>query len=71
MNGIVLALIRARHEQHLSQADVAARMGCVVGAVGNRETGTRAVRLDVAEAWAAALGYRLVLVPLEGEEGAA
>ncbi|MFD0902366.1 helix-turn-helix domain-containing protein [Actinomadura sediminis] len=71
MNGIVRQLVAARREQHLTQADVAARMGCAQGAVANRESGTRAVRLDVAEAWAAALGYRLALIPLEGEEGAA
>lgn len=72
MNPIILALISARYEQKLTQADVAARMGRVTGAVGNWETGTRAVRLDVADAWAAALGYRIALVPVEdGEEGAA
>lgn len=52
-------LIRARTRAHLTQADVAKRMGTTQSVIARLESGTRSVNLKTLEKYAAATGTHL------------
>lgn len=56
---LVNALIRARTQAHLSQAEVAARMGTTESAVSRLESGRVKPSTRTLERYAAATGHRL------------
>lgn len=58
---LVIALIKARHDAGLTQAQVAERHALVPSAIGNWEAGIRAPRIDAMTRWADTLGLHLTL----------
>ena len=61
---LILALIRLRLEQHLSQRALADLADVSISLVGRWERGTGKPDFDSLQLWAKALGYRLRLEPL-------
>jgi len=59
---LVVALIKARYDAGLTQAQVGARIGQSHSAIGNWECGARSPRVETLTAWASALGLRLALL---------
>jgi ribosome-binding protein aMBF1 (putative translation factor) len=62
---VVGALIDARHEAGLTQAQVAERMGTKQSVVARLENAHRMPSLDMVARYAAAVGRRVALVPAE------
>lgn len=60
---MVGALIDARHEAGLTQAEVAARMGTKQSVIARLEKARRLPSLEMVTRYAAALGRRIVLEP--------
>ena len=58
---VVKALMRARYDAGLTQADVALKLGCTLTAVWRWETGRRGMTLTTATAYAALFGLELEL----------
>jgi transcriptional regulator with XRE-family HTH domain len=56
---IVSELVAARHEEGLSQTEVAARMGTSQSVVARLESGALDMRLSTLERYAAAVGHDL------------
>ena len=65
---MVGALIDARHEAGLTQAEVAARMGTKQSVIARLEKARRLPSLEMVTRYAAALGRRIVLEPREPAE---
>lgn len=59
---LVIALIKARVDADLTQADIATRLGVAGSTICAWETGVRRVHLDTTAAWADAVGLRLALM---------
>lgn len=62
---IVTQLTIERKRRRLKQSSVAARAGCSDKSISSRELGDDRPSLDSVTTWAGALGYRLVLVPID------
>ena len=62
---LVKELRKIRLDQKRSQMDVAENAGVAQVAVMAWEGGHRRPRLDLFEAWAGALGYKVVLEPIK------
>lgn len=56
---VIASLVRARHDEELTQTVVAARMGTSQSVVARLESGDNDVRLSTLERYAAAVGRRL------------
>jgi len=63
LHPIVETLRDARHETHISQREVARRMGTVQSAISEMESGAVVPSLGTASRYAEALGFALILVP--------
>lgn len=63
IDAIVSILTTARTRQHLSMREVARAAGVSVSCVHSWEHGVRAPSLHNLRAWAAGLGYDLILTP--------
>lgn len=59
---LVAALAQARRSQRLGRPRLAARLGCARNTLYRWETRRCSPPLDAVVEWAAALGYRVVLV---------
>ena len=62
---IITTLARARRPQRLGRPRLAARIGCARNTLYRWETRRCSPPLDALVAWAAALGYRVVLIPVD------
>lgn len=58
---LIIALVKARCDAGLTQAQVAERMGRYHSTIGNFEAGIRSPRLALLAEWAEALELRLTL----------
>lgn len=66
------SLAEARQRAGLSKGELAERLGWSLHSIGWVENGSRRVSLQGLEEWAAAIGCRIEVVPVEtGEEAAA
>lgn len=62
---LVQQLVKARVHRGIPAREIAARLGVCTSAVNNYELGLRQPPPERLEQWAAALGYRITLVPAQ------
>lgn len=65
---LMAQLREAREDQEISQSQLATTLCISRTALSSRETGRHSHGIEVYDAHARALGYRLALIPLEGTQ---